>query len=210
MLDILIATKNSYKVDEMLFYLEDMDGINVYLLKDQNINLKIKEDGHSLRSNAEKKAILISQKTPFLTLASDGGVDVPALGEKWNILKTQRNVGENNSDLQKAKNFLKIMEKLKGEDRKVQHYLALALAKDGQLLWSDEKITERGYIVEKLPDENIPNDKWISQIWYYKEFDKVFNKLNDVELRKVRQEAQDLKISLHCGIQKVLDNKWVF
>ncbi len=195
-MDILVATKNAYKVDEILFYLEGVEKINIHLLKNQNIDVKVKEDGKSLRENAEKKAIEISKRTDFFTLASDGGVEIPALGEDWDFLKTERSVGEEKNNVEKSKKLLTMMEGLEGEERKVIHHLALALAKDGKLLWSNQKITENGYIANELPDENIPEDKWLSHIWYYPEFGKVFNKLDKLELKRVREQSKELRESL--------------
>lgn len=195
-MDILIATKNGYKVDEISFYLEGVERASIHLLKDQKINVKVEENGKTLEGNAQKKAIKISKKTKYFTLASDGGVDIPALGKDWDFLKNQRIVGEEKNDVQKAKKLLEMMEDLKGEERKVQFHHALALAKDGKLLWSNEKITESGYIATQLPDENIPKGKWLSHLWYYPEFKKVFNKLNKSELKKVREQSKELRESL--------------
>jgi len=201
-MDILIGTKNAYKVGEMIFLLEGLENTKIHFLKDQDFDIEVKEDGKSLKENAEKKAIEISKKTNFLTLASDAGVDIPALGEKWNFLKSQRMVGQEKSDLEKVKTLLKMMEGLEGEERKIENYLALALAKNGKLLWVDEDITEKGYVSETLIDENIPENRWLGHIWFYCEFDKVFNKLNDVELKKIREQSKNLKKSL----QKFLRN----
>ena len=204
-MNILIGTRNAYKVGEMVSYLQDIPDLRIHLLKDQNFQVNVKEDGENLKENASKKAIEISKKTKYLTLASDGGVDIPALGEKWDFLKNQRTVGQEKSDIEKAKTLLEMMKDLEGEERKVKYHHALALARNGELLWVDEGVTERGYIVKELPDENIPEDKWMSHLWYYPEFGKVFNKLDDVELNEVRKQAKELKAKL----QKVLlDNNF--
>ncbi len=196
-MDILIATKNEYKAGELLHYLEGLENVKTHLLKEQNIEIDVVEDGESLEENAKKKAVEISKKTNFLTLASDGGVDIPALGDNWDILKNQRFVGEDKSDLEKAETVLKIMKDLKGEDRKVLFFHALALAKKGSFVWSDVDITEEGYVVENLPDGEIPKHKWFSQIWYYPKYGKVFNELSEDELKEVRKQSSSLKESLH-------------
>ncbi len=195
-MDILIATKNAYKVGEMAFYLEDLKGIKSHFLKDQDIDIEVEENCKSLKENAEKKAVEISKKTNFLTLASDGGVTIPALGEKWDFLRSQRMVGEEKSDLEKSKTLLEMMKDLEREERKIENYLALAVAKNGKLLWSDEKVTERGYVLEHLVDEDIPEYRWLGHLWYYREFGKVFNKLDAKELKKVREQAKELKENL--------------
>jgi len=53
----------------------------------------------------------------WYVLASDGGVDIPGLGKKWDILRNQRIVGENNTDLKKAEKLLDLMKDLKGEKK---------------------------------------------------------------------------------------------
>ncbi len=209
-MDILIGTKNNYKVDELRFYLEDMKFIKVHLLRDQDIEVDILEDGNTLEENAQKKAIEISKKTKFLVLASDGGVDIPALNQDWNFLKNERTIGKEKSDVQKAEKLLKLMKGLDNEERRVEFHHALALAKKGKLLWSNEKVVERGYIAKKLPDKNIPEDKWLSHIWYYPEFGKVFNKLDEYELGKVREQSRELKKSLQKKIKEILDKYPVF
>ena len=203
-MDILIGTKNGYKVDELLFYLEDIEKINIHFLKDQDIDVDVLEDRNTLEENAQKKAVEISKKTKFLVLASDGGVDIPALDEDWNFLKNERTIGKGKSDVQKAEKLLEMMEGLEGESRKAEFHHALALAKEGKLLWSDEKVAERGYITKKLPDKNIPKDKWLSHLWYYPEFGKVFNKLDEFELEKVREQSKELKQSLQKKVAEIL------
>ncbi len=203
-MDILIGTKNGYKVDELLFYLEDIEKINIHFLKDQDIDVDVLEDCNTLEENAQKKAVEISKKTKFLVLASDGGVDIPALDEDWNFLKNERTIGKGKSDVQKAEKLLEMMEGLEGESRKAEFHHALALAKEGKLLWSDEKVAERGYITKKLLDKNIPKNKWLSHLWYYPEFGKVFNKLDEFELEKVREQSKELKQSLQKKVAEIL------
>ena len=55
--------------------------------KDSDINIEVEEDGLSLSENAQQKAVEISKYTNMYVLASDGGVDIPSLGDKWDILR---------------------------------------------------------------------------------------------------------------------------
>lgn len=209
-MNILIATKNAYKIDEMVYLLEGIEDLKIHLLENQNINIQVKEEGKTLKENAQRKAREISKETDFFTFASDGGVDIPALGRDWNFLKNQRTLGEESSDLEKAKRLLKMMEGINGEKRKVEFHLALAIAKNGKIIWSDEQITEKGYIAKELPDENIPKGKWLSNIWYYPEFGKVFNKLTPYELKVVRKQSNKLKSNLQRIISELLEKKEAF
>ena len=203
-MEILIGTKNSYKVDEMKALLEGIEDIKISLLADQSFDIHVEENGSSLRENAEKKAREISVHTDLLTLASDGGVDIPGLGYDWDFLKNERTIGKEKTDVEKAVTLLEMMNDLEGESRKVSFHFALAIAKNGEILWSDEKVTEQGYISDELPDRNIPTHKWLSHIWYYPKFKKVFNHLNEAELKEVRMQSKELKENLQ---KFLLDNK---
>jgi len=202
--DILIGTKNKYKATEMVSLLEKPPNIKIKFLDGLNLNIKIEEDQKTLKKNAEKKAIEISKLTNYYVIASDGGVDIPGLDKKWNILKNQRIVGENRTDLGKADKLLDLMKGLKGEKRKAIYYLSLALAKNGVLIWSTEQVYDKGYIVKELPDRRIPQYLWMSHLWYYPQYKKVFNKLIEREKEKVRKQGEGIKRSLQLKIRELL------
>ena len=204
MLNILIGTKNKYKAEEMVAFLGDISEIKIYFLADTNINIKIEENQKTLKKNAEKKAIELSKLTDFYVLTSDSGIDIPGLGNKWDILRNQRIVGEFSSDLEKANKLLELMKDLKGEERRATNHFAMALALKGNLLWSDQQIIERAYIIEELPDREIPQYKWMSHVWYYPQYNKVLNKLNDEEKEELRIQAVGIKNSLRKKIEEIL------
>lgn len=195
-MDVLIGTKNKYKVTEMVSLLGDIPGLNIHYLEELNLDHKVDEDQKTLKQNAEKKAVEISKLTDFYILASDGGVDIPGLGEKWDLLKSQRTVGEDKTDLEKADKLLDMMRELKKEKRRVVYYLSLALAKNGVLIWSTKQIYDRGYIAEKLPDRQIPQYLWMSHLWHYPRFGRVFNKLSEKEKEEVRKQGLGIKRGL--------------
>ena len=203
-MDILIGTRNAYKKEEMIWFLGENLKLNIHSLDELNINIKVEENKSSLIKNAEKKAKELSKLTDYYVLASDGGVDIPGLGNKWNFLKSQRTVGENNTDLIKVQYLLSLMKDLKGAQREVTNYLALALAKNGKVIWSNEEITDRGYITKDLINENIPKYRWIGHIWYYQKHKKVFNELNKNELADVRKQGRKLQISLQKQLEKII------
>lgn len=192
-MNILIGTKNPYKSGEMEYLLKDIPNVNIYLLKDTDINLDIEEDGKTLIENAEKKAIEISKHTDMYVLASDGGVDIPGLGDKWDILRNQRIVGHDNTDLEKSNKLLSLMIDLKGEERKAEYCLAVALAFNGKVVWFDEDITDRGYITEKLVDENIPFGFWMGHVWYYPKYNQISTRISKDERIENRKLEDGLK-----------------
>lgn len=202
-MNILIGTKNPYKAGEMEYLLTGIPNVNIHFLKDTAINLNIEEDGKTLTENAEKKAIEISKHTDMYVLASDGGVDIPGLGDRWDILRNQRIVGHDNTDLEKANKLLSLMTGLKGEQRRVEYYLAIALALNGKVLWSGEDITDRGYIVEKLVDENIPSGFWMGHVWYYPKYNQISTRISKEEQLENRKLEDGLKKRLREYITSI-------
>ena len=202
-MDILIATKNQYKATEIVSLLGNPPGVKIHFWEEIGLEIKIEEDQPTLKKNAEKKAIEISKLTDWYVLASDGGVDIPGLGKRWDILRNQRIVGEDKTDLQKAEKLLDLMKNLRGEKRKASYRLALALAKKGKLIWSSEKITDKGFITKELFDRKIPRYRWMGHLWFYPQHKKVFNQLNEKEKNEVRKRGAGIKRSLRRIIKNI-------
>ena len=204
-MDILIGTKNQYKATELASFLGNHHGVNIHFWEKLGLEIKVEEDKPTLKKNAEKKAIEISKLTNWYVLASDGGVDIPGLGKKWDILRNQRIVGEDKTDVEKAEKLLDFMKGLTGEKRKASYRLALALAKNGKLIWSTEQISDNGFISEELIDKEIPPYRWMGHLWYYPQYNKVFNKLSEKEKEEVRKQGIGIKESLGKAIKEILE-----
>ena len=203
-MDVLISTRNQFKATEMAYYLEGLVGVKMHFMKDTAINITVEEDQNSLEANAQKKAREISKLTDWYVLASDGGVHIPGLGDKWDVLRNQRTVGEGKTDQEKVEVLIELMKGLKGEERKCVYYLALAVARKGQLLWSAEGITDIGYITTKPEKTAIPPSRWMGHIWYYPVFKKTFNQMNEAERNEVRKVGAKLKNQLQAYIRSLI------
>ena len=204
-MDILIGTKNAYKAAEMTYFLSGIPNIIIHPYSDLGCTVKVEEDQDSLMGNAKKKAQEISRATDYYVLTSDGGVDIPGLGNKWDILRNQRTVGEDKTDIEKANKLLALMTGLQGEDRRVEYHLALALALKGKIVFSTESITDKGYIVKDFPKGKIPLYLWMGHIWYYPKFKKTYNTLNEFELSEVRKVADTIKRDLQNAVIKIIN-----
>lgn len=200
---ILIGTKNAYKVREMTYFLDGIPCLIIHPYSDLGCTVKVEEDQDSLMGNAKKKAREISKATNYYVLASDGGVDIPGLGDKWDILKNQRTVGENSTDIEKVNKLLQLMDGLQGEDRKAEYHLALALALNGKIVFTTEGVTDRGYIVDTFPKGDIPLYQWMGHIWYYPELKKTYTTLNDFESSQVRRVADKIKGEIQKAVMKI-------
>lgn len=206
-MDILIGTKNQYKATEILSFLGNFPEVDIHFWEELGLEIKIEEDQSTLKKNAEKKAVEISKLTDWYVLASDGGVDIPGLGRKWDILRNQRIVGEDKTDVEKAEKLLYLMKGLKGERRKASYRLALALAQKGKLIWSIEQISDNGFISEKLCDKEIPSYRWMGHLWYYPQYNDVFNKLHEENKEEVRKQGTEIKKKLRKAIKEILEKR---
>ena len=202
-MDILIGTRNQYKATEMAYFLKDIKGIKIYFLNETKITDSVDEEEATLRANAEKKAVEISKHTDWHVLCSDGGVEIPGLGDRWDMQKNQRTVGENKSDREKVNVLFDLMKGLEGENRRCSYQLALALAKNGELLWSHQEVTDEGYIIERPDDSEIPPYRWMGHLWYYPELKKTFNQMDENERNEVRKQGDKLKNELQQFLRKV-------
>lgn len=192
-MDILIGTRNKFKISEMLWYLDGIPNLTIHFLEELEKRVNVEEDGKTLEENAQKKALALSKLTDWAVFTSDAGVDIPGLGEKWDKRKPQRMVGEHKTDREKVETLIKLMEGLKGERRICQYLIALALARQGKLLWSDSAVCDQGVILENPSLEGIGESMWMSRVWFYPERNKTYEQLNPEEKAQVRALQLDLR-----------------
>lgn len=124
------------------------------------------EDGGSFRENAELKAQFWSNRYGRRSAASDGGLLVPALGPRWNALRTARMAGPGADDLARAEHLLALAAELRGEQRAVYWVEALAIAEPGALLASWEARGTKAYLVERFEPADLRPGFWAASLCY--------------------------------------------
>jgi len=77
--DLLIATNNSGKVEELLDLLLEAD-VRLLTPRGLGLDLEVLEDGETYAENASKKARAFAQASGLLAMADDSGLEVEALG----------------------------------------------------------------------------------------------------------------------------------
>jgi len=141
--ELVVATKNKKKLEEIKEILKDLD-LKIFSLQDYPRAPRIIENGKTFRENAIKKAVNIAQFTKKLTLGEDSGLCVDVLGGRPGVYSS-RFAGKDKSDL---KNNLKLLQLLQGlplNKRRAQYWCAAALAdKDGLVGLSEG--TCRGFV----------------------------------------------------------------
>ncbi|MDD4957633.1 MAG: RdgB/HAM1 family non-canonical purine NTP pyrophosphatase [Candidatus Omnitrophica bacterium] len=137
-MDILIATHNPKKRDELRKILKDFEDINIKNFSDiRTTPPNIVEDGKTFRQNAVKKAVTTSKFFNGLVLADDSGLEVEALGGKPGV-RSARFARKNATDVENNDKLLKLMEKVPQEERKARFVCHIALAAGGVLLGTFE------------------------------------------------------------------------
>ncbi len=76
--NLLIATNNQGKVDELYDLLQDMD-IELVTPAQIGLDLDVIEDGRTYAENAVKKAVAFANASRLISLADDSGLEVDAL-----------------------------------------------------------------------------------------------------------------------------------
>jgi len=78
MKELLIATNNQGKVEEIRDLLKDLE-IKLVMPADIGLKLDVVEDGSTYAENAGKKAVAFAQASRLVSLADDSGLEVDAL-----------------------------------------------------------------------------------------------------------------------------------
>jgi XTP/dITP diphosphohydrolase len=131
--ELVVATKNKKKLEEIKEILKDLSLKIASLADYPKERLRIIENGKTFRENAIKKAIKIAQFTKKLALGEDSGLCVDVLRGKPGVYSS-RFAGKDKSDL---KNNLKLLKLLKGvpvNKRKAHYCCVVALADQNGLV----------------------------------------------------------------------------
>jgi XTP/dITP diphosphohydrolase len=129
-MDLVVATKNKKKLEEIKEILRGLD-LKITSLADYSATPRIIENGKTFKANAVKKAVRIARFTGRLTMGEDSGLCVNTLGGKPGIYSS-RFAGKGKSDLKNNLKLLKLLNGLPLNKRRAYYVCAVALAdKDG-------------------------------------------------------------------------------
>ncbi|RMH31619.1 MAG: XTP/dITP diphosphatase [Nitrospirae bacterium] len=109
MTDLVLATHNPHKKEELVALLADLP-LTVHTLDEYPGAPVVEEDGETCLANATKKAEGIARYTGILTLADDTGLEVDALGGRPGVYAA-RYAGEHATY---EENWRKLLQELNG------------------------------------------------------------------------------------------------
>lgn len=179
MSQIVIASTNPHKIGKIKEILEPYFD-DVKSLVDFPDIKPVEENGETFAENAKLKALDLSKQLHTVVVATDGGANIPALGDSWNILHTRRFVGENKTDEDRVHKMLEMMNGK--DDRRVWFTEAYALCKDGETLLEFKINSPVGQIKESW-DGRMKPGAWLLSLWHLPNKGKDFLDLTPEEIR---------------------------
>ena len=124
--EVVIATNNAHKLEEIGAILDDFD-YAIYSLKDVDLGgIEIVEDGKTFEHNALIKARTIAKLTNKIAISDDSGLEVDAIGKKPGVYSA-RYAGENATDEQNREKLLKALANIPMSKRTARFVSAIAV-----------------------------------------------------------------------------------
>lgn len=181
---VFIATSNPAKAGRLRWVLE---GLPLSVLSPAEVvgYRSPAETGTMFRENAVLKAVHGSEAVAGLAIASDGGVQIPALGAAWDALFTGRAAGDDVEEEMRARHLLLLMQGKKGDERRIAWTEAVAVAGNGLLLGCWEESGNEGVLTEEYDGTHGIPGFWVYSLWYYPQFRKRYCELTSSELESV-------------------------
>ena len=180
---LLLATTNPAKERELRRLVEGLP-LALVAPRDVGLSLDVPEEEPTHQGNARAKAVAYSRAAGTLSLASDGGLVIPALGDAWEGLRTHRFAGDV-GDLAKARELLRRMKSQTGEKRRIFWREALVVAEAGRVLASWEVEGSHGYLAEGVDPSRMAPGFWVAGIWLFPQLGKTYGELDEGERRLV-------------------------
>jgi XTP/dITP diphosphohydrolase len=125
-MEIVLATRNRKKVEEMVRILDGMD-VAVLTLDDFPSCPEVQEDRDTFEGNAVKKAEAIARCTGRIAVSDDSGLEAYALNNAPGVMSA-RYAGENANDGSNIERLLEEMKDIPDENRGARFVCCIAIA----------------------------------------------------------------------------------
>ena len=118
---------------------------------------------------------------------------IPSLGDVWNGLHTKRFAGPEATDEDRIKLLLSMLEGKTGDQRKMVWNEAVAIARDGKIIFSLQVVGVEGIAQTNYDMEKYKLGIWVCSLWYFPQWQKNFFDLTEVETAKAEISWHRLK-----------------
>ena len=131
-MDIILATNNAHKVQELRRMLEPL-GYTLYSQKEKGISIEVEENGTTFEENAFLKAKAIYDLTGCAALADDSGLCVDALSGAPGVYSA-RYAGEPCDDKKNNEKLLKAMDGVENRAAQFVSVICCAFPDGGEVM----------------------------------------------------------------------------
>ncbi len=172
----MLATDNPHK-QEKLKWIVDKYFRQIDL---PTKTFKVKEDGSTFEQIARKKALQTSKNYDGFTIATDAGMEIPAL-KNWNSLLTRRFIKKQDStDFDRMDALLAMATDLK--DRRMRWTEAVAIAYKGRVVFSATVEGAKGVLQKEYDRKKYKKGIWLCSLWYFPTYRKNYFDLKPREV----------------------------
>ena len=181
MKELILASNNAHKVEEIKSILEDY---SILTLKDINYTEEIVEDGSTFEENALIKARTISKYSGKTAISDDSGLSVDLLDGRPGVYSARYSKEQTDE-----KNIEKVLLELNGQKSKAKFVSVIALVKpDGT------ELTFRGECHgEIIFEKRGTNGFGYDPIFYVPSLDKTFAELSAEQKNSISHRKQSLE-----------------
>lgn len=181
MKELILASNNAHKVEEIKSILEDY---SILTLKDINYTKEIVEDGSTFEENALIKARTICKYSGKIAISDDSGLSVDLLDGRPGVYSARYSKEQTDE-----KNIEKVLLELNGQKSKAKFVSVIALVKpDGT------ELTFRGECYgEIIFEKRGTNGFGYDPIFYVPSLDKTFAELSAEQKNSISHRKQSLE-----------------
>ena len=181
MKELILASNNAHKVEEIKSILEDY---SILTLKDINYTEEIVEDGSTFEENALIKARTICKYSGKIAISDDSGLSVDLLDGRPGVYSARYSKEQTDE-----KNIEKVLLELNGQKSKAKFVSVIALVKpDGT------ELTFRGECYgEIIFEKRGTNGFGYDPIFYVPSLDKTFAELSAEQKNSISHRKQSLE-----------------
>ena len=187
MQELLIATRNKKKLEEIKDILKDLN-LKITSIDDYPDLPQVEEDGKTFQANALKKAATIAMYTKKLTLGEDSGLQVKALNNEPGIYSA-RFSGPGATDEKNNTKLLKLLKNVPLKKRQARYRCFVALV-DGEKIVAVVEGSCLGLIALKPKGKN---GFGYDPLFLIPRFKKTFGELSPDVKSQISHRARALK-----------------